>query len=106
MESFVIAIISRTNRVTNLAPNKVTKADVPRLVSSRAEQSLKLVYVDVYVKIANVDIPFCKDYKKLFTDEVSNIPLRTLPTCNLIDTNRDLMDELFTSLNHSRSGEI
>ena len=111
MESFVIAIISRLNRVTNLAPNKVTKADVPGLVSSRAEQSLKLVrrpklYADGYVKIVNVDISFCKDYKKLFTDEVSNIPTQNLPTCNLIDTNRDLMEELFTSLNHSRSGDV
>ena len=111
MQTFVIAIISRTNRVTNLEPNKVTKQDVPRLVSLRPEQSLKLVrrpklYVGGYVRIANIDISFCKDYKNLFTDEVSNIPLRTLPTCNLIDTNRDLMEELFTSLSHSRSGEV
>ena len=54
MQVFVIAINSRTNRVTNLAPNKVTKADLPRLVSLRAEQSLKLVrrpkqYIGGYV---------------------------------------------------------
>ena len=74
MESFVIAIISRTNRVTNLAPNKVTKADIPLLVSSRAEQSLKLVrrpklYADGYTRIANVDIFFCNSETTAAVDE-------------------------------------
>ena len=43
LQYLVNAINSRTNRVTNLAPNKVSKKDVPRLISLRAEQSLKLV---------------------------------------------------------------
>ena len=74
MEKFVIAIISRTNRVTNLASNKVTKADISRLVSSRAEQSLKLVrrpklYANGYTRIANVDIYFCKTESTAAVDE-------------------------------------
>ena len=57
LQDFVNAINSRTNRVTNLALNKVTKKDVPRLISLRAEQSLKLVrrpklYVSDYVRLA------------------------------------------------------
>ena len=43
LQDFVNTINSRTNRVIKLAPNKVTKKDVPRLISLRAEQSLKLV---------------------------------------------------------------
>ena len=59
LQDFVNAINSRTNRVTNLAPNKVTKKDVPRLISLRAKQSLKLVrrpklYVGDYVRLAKV----------------------------------------------------
>ena len=78
LQDFVNAINSRTNRVTNLAPNKVTKKDVPRLISLRAEQSLKLVrrpklYVGDYVKLAKVDIRFRKGYKQSFTDEVFEV---------------------------------
>ena len=78
LQDFVNAINSRTNCVTNLAPNKVTKKDVPRLISLRAEQSLKLVrrpkfYVGDYVRLAKVDIPFRKVYKQSFTDEVLRV---------------------------------
>ena len=95
---FFNAFHSRTNRVTNLAPNKVTKKDVPRLISLRAEQSLKLVrcpklYVGDYVRLAKIDIPFRKVYKQSFTDdevfEVFDIPTRNPPTYNLIDSNRE-----------------
>ena len=65
LQDFVNTINSRTNRVIKLAPNKVTKKDVPRLISLRAEQSLKLVhrpklYVGNFVRIAKIDIPFRK----------------------------------------------
>ena len=103
MQDFVNAINSRTNRVTNLAPNKVTKKDVPRLISLRAEQSLKLVrrpkrYVGDYVTLAKVDICFRKGYKQSFTDEVFevfDIPTRNLPTYNLIDSNREPIEGKF-----------
>ena len=97
MQDFFNAINSRTNHVTNLAPNKVTKKDVPRLFSLRAEQSLKLVrrpklYVGYYVRLAKVDIPFRKGYKQSFTDEVFevfDIPTQNPSTNYLIDTNRE-----------------
>ena len=43
LQNFVSTFNSRTNRFTNLAPNKITRKKVPRLVSLIAEQSLKLV---------------------------------------------------------------
>ena len=103
LQDFVNAINSRTNRVTNLAPNKVTKKDVPRLISLRAEQSLKLVrrpklYVGDYVRLAKVDIRFRKGYKQSFTDEVFevfDIPTRNPPTYNLIDSNREPIEGKF-----------
>ena len=93
LQDFVNTINSRTNRVIKLAPNKVTKKDVPRLISLRAEQSLKLVhrlklYVGNFVRIAKIDIPFRKGYKQSFTDEdfeIFDIPTRNPPTYNLID---------------------
>ena len=103
LQDFVNAINSRTNRVTNLAPNKVTKKDVPRLISLRAEQSLKLVrrpklYVCDYVRFARVDIRFHKGYKQSFTDEVFevfDIPTRNPPTYNLIDSKREPIEGKF-----------
>ena len=87
LQDFVNTIISRTNRVIKLAPNKMTKMDFPRAVSLRAEQSLKLVcrpkfYVGDFVRIAKIDIPFRKGYKQSFTDEVFkifDIPTRNPP---------------------------
>ena len=103
LQDFVNAINSRTNHVTNLAPTKVTKKDVPRLISLRAEQSLKLVrrsklYVGDYVRLDKVDIPFRKGYKQSFTDEVVevfDIPTRNPPTYNLIDSNREPIEGNF-----------
>ena len=74
LQDFVNTKNSRTNRVSKLAPNKVTKKDIPRLFSLKAEQSLKLVrrpklYVGKIVRKAKIDIPFRKGYKQSFTDE-------------------------------------
>ena len=103
MQDFNIAINSRTNRVTNLAPNRVIVKDVPRLVSLKAEQSLKLarctkLFVGDYVRLAKVDIPFHKGFKQSFTDEmfkVFDIPTQNPPTYNLIDTNREPIEGKF-----------
>ena len=97
MQDFLNAINSRTNRVTNLASSKVTRKYVPRLISLRAEQSLKLVqrpnlYLGDYVRLAKVDIPFRKGYKQSFTDEVFevfDIPTQNPPRYNLIDNKRE-----------------
>ena len=103
LQDFVNIINSRTNRVIKLVPNKVTKKDVPRLISLRAEQSLKLVrrpklYVGNFMRIAKVDIPFRKGYKESFTDEVFeifDIPTRNPPTYNLIDADREPIEGKF-----------
>ena len=103
VKDFVNAINSRSNCVTNLAPNKVTKRDVPRLISLKAEQSLKLarrpkLYVADYLRLAKVDIPFRKGYKQSFTDEVFEvfvIPTPNPPTYKLIDTNREPIEGTF-----------
>ena len=81
----------------------MTKKDVPRLISLRAEQSLKLVcrsklYVGDFVRIAKIDIPFRKGYKQSFTDEVFeifDIPTRKTPTYNLIDADREPIEGKF-----------
>ena len=81
----------------------MTKEDVPRLISLRAEQSLKLVrrpklYVVDFVRIAKIDIPFRKGYEQSFTDEVFelfDIPTRNPPTYNLIDADRETKEGKF-----------
>ena len=103
LQDFVNKINSRTNRVIKLAPNKVTKKDVPRLMSLRAEQSLKLVcrpklYVGDFVRIAKIDILFPKGYEQSFTDEVFEIfdvPTTNPPTYNLIDANKEPIEGKF-----------
>ena len=85
LQSFVQMINSRVNRVTKLAPNKVTRKHVPALVSLIANSSSKLVqkpkfYVGDYVRIAKTDLPFRKGYKQIYTDEVFEIV--AIPTVN------------------------
>ena len=103
LQDFVNATKSRTNCVTNLAPNKLIEKYVSRLIPLRAEHSLKLVrrpkfYVGDYVRLAKVNIPFRKGYKQSFTDEVIEVfdrPIRNPPTYNLIDTNRESIEGHF-----------
>ena len=103
LQDFVNTINSRTNSVIKLSPNTVTKKDVPRLISSRAEQLLKVVrrpklYVGDFVRIAKIDIPFPKGCKQSFTDEVFeifDIPTRNPPTYNLIDADREPIEDNF-----------
>ena len=78
LQSFVQTINSRVNRVTKLMPNKVTKKDVPYLISSIFDASTKLVrrpkfYVGDFVRISKADLPFRKGYKQTFTNEVFEI---------------------------------
>ena len=97
LQSFVQTINSRVNRVTKLAPNKVTRKHVPALVSLIANSSSKLVqkpkfYVGDYVRIAKTDLPFRKGYKQIFTDEVFDvvaIPTVNPPTYSLIDAEKE-----------------
>ena len=103
LQDFVNTINSRTNRVTKIALNEVTKKDVLRLISLRVEQSQKLVrrpklYVGDFVRIAKIDLPFRKGYKQSFTDEVFeifDIPTRNPPTYNLIDADKEPIEGKF-----------
>ena len=90
LQSFVQTINSRFNRVTKLAPNKVTKKDVPYLISLIFDASTKLVcrpkfYVRDFVRISKADLPFRKGYKHTFTNEVFGI----YPIYSLIDATQE-----------------
>ena len=97
MQSFVQTINSRVNRVTKLAPNKVTKKDVPYLISLIFNTSAKLVhrpkfYVGDFVRISISDLSFRKGYKQTFTNEVFgiyDIPTTNPPTNSLIDATQE-----------------
>ena len=94
LQSFVQTVNSRVNRVTKLAPKKVTGKHVPPTVSLIANSSSKLVqkpklYVGDYVQIAKTDLTFRKGYKLIFTDEVFEIvaiPTKNPFTYSLIPT--------------------
>ena len=101
LDQFVKTINSRVNRVTKLAPNKVTKKDVPRLVSLSA-QTIKFqrpkFYVGDFVRIVKKDEAFRKGYKQSFTDEVFEVEsLATFnpPTYSLIDANGEKIEGKF-----------
>ena len=69
-------INSRVNRITKLAPNKVTKKDIPRLVSLSAETTVSqkpCFFAGDFVRIVKKDKAFRKGYEQSFTDEVFKI---------------------------------
>ena len=94
LQSFVMTINSRVNRMTGLAPNKVKKHHVSRLISLTAECSSELVKKPKFkvghrVRIAKQDLPFKKGYKQNFTDElfrVTKIATFNAPTYYLADS--------------------
>ena len=69
LDQFVKTINSRVNRVTKLAPNKVSKKDIPRLVSltveTRRSQKPKL-YVGDFVRIVKKEKNFPKRIQAIF----------------------------------------
>ena len=78
LAQFVQTKNSRGNRVTKIAPNKVTNKHVPELISIASDQSSKFVKKPNFkvrdtVRIAKQDLPFKKGYKQSFTDEVFTI---------------------------------
>ena len=75
LQSFVQTNNSRVNRVTKLAPNKVTKKDVPYMLSVTFNASATLVrqtkiYSGDFVPISIVDLPFRKGCKQTFTNKI------------------------------------
>ena len=106
LQIFVQTINSRVNRITKLAPNKVTKKDVPDLISLIFNASAKLVrrpkfYVGDFVRISKADLPFRKGYKQTFTNEVFeiyDIPTTNPPTYSLIDASQEPVKRKFYEL--------
>ena len=69
LDSFVKTINSRVNRTIKLAPNKVTKKDVPRLVSLIANTTFSQkpkFFVGDLVRILKKEGTFGKGYKQTF----------------------------------------
>ena len=103
LQSFVQTTNSRVNGITKLAPNKVTRKNVPALVSLIANSSSKLVqkpklYVGEYVRIAKTDLPFRKGYKQIYTDKVFEIvanPTVNPPTYSFIDAEKEEINGKF-----------
>ena len=101
LDSFVKTINSRVNQTIKLAPNKVTKKDVPWLVSLIAittfSQKPKLFVGDL-VRILKKEETFGKGYKQSFTDkifEISSNPTLNPPTYSLIDTDKEIFEGKF-----------
>ena len=101
LDSFVKTINSRVNRTINLAPNKVTKKDVPRLVSLIANTTYSQkpkFFVGDLVRILKKEETFGKGYKQSFTDEIfeiSSIPTLNPSTYSLIDTDKEIIQGKF-----------
>ena len=103
LSQFVCTINSCVNRVTKLAPNKVTRKHEPHLRSLAAEQSIKFVKKPMFnlrdkVRIAKQDLPFKKGYKQSFTDKIFTIiKISTFnpPTYNLRDESGDTINGKF-----------
>ena len=95
LDQFVKTINSRVNRVTKIAPTKVTKKDVPRLVSFAAQTSSTQkpkFYIGDFVRVVKKDKAFRKSYKQSFTDEVFEItgkPTLSPPTYSLVDADKE-----------------
>ena len=89
LDQFVKTINSRVNRVTKLAPNKVTNKDVVSVIDhANKHNSEAKFYVGDFVRIVKEDIAFRKSYKQSFTDEVfERMGTLTLnpPTYSLVD---------------------
>ena len=103
LQDFVSTINTRINRVTKLAPSKVTKKDVTHLVSlansAATESQIQPKFsAGDFVRIAKKDLPFRKGYKQNFTDEVFEIEtIKTVnpPTYTLVDANNEIIQGKF-----------
>ena len=97
LDAFVKTIISRVNRTIKLAPNEVTKKNVPRLVSMTANtanfQKPKF-YIGDFVRIVKKEETFGTGDKESFTDEVfeiASIPTLQPPTYSPIDADKEVI---------------
>ena len=106
LQNFVKTINSRINRVTGLAPSKVSKKHVSSLVSWSLKASEKLIrrpkfQIGDFLRISKTGIPFRKGYKQTFTNkvlEIYDIPTVNPPTNNIIDANQEPVTGKFYEL--------
>lgn len=113
LDAFVSTINSRVNRMTKLAPNKVTKKDTARLVALPFQQTVvakraKFAVGD-FVRIAKQDLPFKKGYKQSFTDEIftiTNKPTSNPNTYNLIDASGEEIKGKFYEFELVKVGDL
>ena len=106
LQSFVQTINSRVNRVTKLAPNKVTKKNVPYLISLIFNTSAKIVRrskfcVGDFCAKNQKRIFFRKGYKQTFTNKVFesyDVPTTNPPTYSLIDAYQEPVKGKFYEL--------
>ena len=109
LQSFVQTINSRVNRMTGLAPYKVSKKHVSNLFSFTAEKSSQIVRKPKLkffrtVRIAKEDLQFGERYKRNFTDEVFTIiKIATFnpPTYSLVDAKGGSFPARFMNQNWS-----
>ena len=69
-------INSLVNRITKLAPNKITKIHVPQVLPLTAETTVSQkpsFFVGDFVRIVKQDNAFGKIYEQSFTDKVLEI---------------------------------
>ena len=94
-------INSRVNRINKIAPNKVTKKEVPRLRSLSAETTVSKksrFFVGDFVRIVKKDKAFRKGYEQSFTDKffaITDIPTLIPPSYSLIDANKEKIEGKF-----------
>ena len=80
-----------------MAPNKITKRDVPylRFLTTDAASCMKKqpkYSVGNFVRISKADTTFQKGYKQTITDElfkILDIPIKNPPTYSLLDKNAE-----------------
>jgi hypothetical protein len=90
LQDFVKTMNTRINRTTGIAPSKVTKKDVPYLISlftDNIKKKPKFQIGDI-VRIAKKDLPFKKGYQQSYTDEtfqIIDIVTKNPPTYTLMD---------------------
>ena len=97
LDAFVKTINSRVNRTIKLAPIKVTKKDVPRLVSltaNTANSQKPKFNIGDFVRIVKKEETFGKGYKQSFTDivfEITSILTLHHTTYFHIDADKEVM---------------
>ena len=97
LHDFVDIINPRVNRVTGLAPKKVSDKDVPHLISLVSNKSTKQLRVPKFragdfVRVSKENLPFKKGYKQNFTDgifQIEKIATLNPPTYNLLDSAKE-----------------